>query len=131
MRHLPTLLLALLAATLQQRAWTPPAANADREAMCQLMNAAKEAAGLDLYNHFAYCCLFNQAYGSALDYHQDHPSGCLRHAITVFIYDSRLFSVNVQADHPRKLAAVRREVAPGAVGSAWGPALDKVWEFIP
>ena len=31
---------------------------------------------------------------------------------------------------PRKLAAVRREVAPGAVGSAWGPALGKVWEFI-
>src|SRR5438270_11236427 len=31
---------------------------------------------------------------------------------------------------PGKLAAVRREVAPGAVGSAWGPALGKVWEFI-
>jgi hypothetical protein len=28
------------------------------------------------------------------------------------------------------LAAVRREVAPGAVGTACGPALDKVWEFI-
>jgi hypothetical protein len=28
------------------------------------------------------------------------------------------------------LAAVRREVAPGAVGSVWGPALDRVWEFI-
>jgi effector-binding domain-containing protein len=28
------------------------------------------------------------------------------------------------------LAAVRCEVAPGAVGSAWKPALDKVWEFI-
>jgi effector-binding domain-containing protein len=28
------------------------------------------------------------------------------------------------------LAAVRREVAPGEVGSAWGPALDKVWAFI-
>jgi len=39
-------------------------------------------------------------------------------------------SVDVQAVRPRKLAAVRREVAPGAVGSAWGPALDKVWEFI-
>jgi hypothetical protein len=39
-------------------------------------------------------------------------------------------SVNVQTVHPRKLAAVRREVAPGAVGSAWRPALDKVWEFI-
>jgi len=25
---------------------------------------------------------------------------------------------------------VRREVAPGAVGSAWGPALGKVWDFI-
>jgi hypothetical protein len=28
------------------------------------------------------------------------------------------------------LAAVRREVVPGTVGSAWGPALGKVWEFI-
>ena len=39
-------------------------------------------------------------------------------------------SVSVQTVHPRKLAAVRREVAPGAIGSAWRPALDKVWEFI-
>ena len=39
-------------------------------------------------------------------------------------------SVKLQTVHPRKLAAVRREVAPGAVGSAWGPALGKVWEFI-
>lgn len=39
-------------------------------------------------------------------------------------------SVSLQTVHPRKLAAVRREVAPGGVGSAWGPALDKVWEFI-
>jgi len=39
-------------------------------------------------------------------------------------------SVNVQTVQPRKLAAVRREVAAGAVGSAWGPALGKVWEFI-
>ena len=38
--------------------------------------------------------------------------------------------VNLQTVRPRKLAAVRREVAPGAVGSAWGTALDKVWEFI-
>jgi effector-binding domain-containing protein len=39
-------------------------------------------------------------------------------------------SVNLQTVHPRKLAAVRREVAPGEVGSAWSPALGKVWEFI-
>jgi len=39
-------------------------------------------------------------------------------------------SVNLQTVHPRKLAAVRREVAPGAVGSAWGPAIGKVWPFI-
>jgi effector-binding domain-containing protein len=39
-------------------------------------------------------------------------------------------SVGVQTVHPRKLAAVRREIAPGAVGSAWGAALGKVWEFI-
>ena len=39
-------------------------------------------------------------------------------------------SVNVQTVQPRTLAAVRCEVAPGAVGSAWGPAIDKVWKFI-
>jgi effector-binding domain-containing protein len=39
-------------------------------------------------------------------------------------------SVSVHTVRHRKLAAVRREIAPGAVGSAWGPALDKVWEFI-
>jgi effector-binding domain-containing protein len=39
-------------------------------------------------------------------------------------------SVSLQTVHPRKLAAVRREVVPGAVGSAWGPAVGKVWEFI-
>jgi len=39
-------------------------------------------------------------------------------------------SVNLQTVHPRKLAAVRREVAPGSVGSTFGPALDKVWEFV-
>ena len=39
-------------------------------------------------------------------------------------------SVSLQTVHPRKLAAVRREGAPGAVGAAWKPALDKVWEFL-
>ena len=39
-------------------------------------------------------------------------------------------SVHLQTVQPRKLAAVRREVAPGEVGSAWGPALDQVWKFI-
>ena len=39
-------------------------------------------------------------------------------------------SVKVQTVHPRILAAVRRQVAPGAVGSTWKPALDKVWEFL-
>ncbi|HEV2324752.1 MAG TPA: GyrI-like domain-containing protein [Terracidiphilus sp.] len=38
--------------------------------------------------------------------------------------------VKLQTVAPRKLAAVRREVAPGAIGFAWKPALDKVWEFI-
>ena len=41
-----------------------------------------------------------------------------------------LVSISVQTVRPRKLAAVRREVAPGAVGSEWGPALGKVWPFI-
>jgi hypothetical protein len=39
-------------------------------------------------------------------------------------------SVSLQTVHPRKLAAVRREVALGMVGSAWGPAVGKVWNFI-
>ena len=41
-----------------------------------------------------------------------------------------LVSVSAQAVNSRKLAAVRREVAPGAVGSAWGPAIGRVWDFI-
>ena len=39
-------------------------------------------------------------------------------------------SVTVQIVQPRKLAAVRRDVAVGAVGAAWGPALGKVWDFL-
>jgi effector-binding domain-containing protein len=39
-------------------------------------------------------------------------------------------SVKVQTVSPRKLAAVRREVAPGGVGLAWGPAVGKVWDFL-
>jgi hypothetical protein len=39
-------------------------------------------------------------------------------------------AVNVQIVQPRKLAAVRRLVAPGEVGSAWGPAVGQVWDFI-
>jgi hypothetical protein len=39
-------------------------------------------------------------------------------------------TVNLQTVHSRKLAAVRREVAPGPIGSAWEPAIGKVWPFI-
>jgi effector-binding domain-containing protein len=39
-------------------------------------------------------------------------------------------SVNLKTVRPCKLAAVRREVAPGQVGAAWGPAVGKVWDFI-
>ena len=38
--------------------------------------------------------------------------------------------VTLQIVHPRKLAAVRRAVAPGGVGAAWGPAVSKVWDFL-
>ena len=38
--------------------------------------------------------------------------------------------VAVQTVSPRTLAAVRREVAPAALASAWAPALNSVWEFI-
>jgi hypothetical protein len=55
----------------------------------------------------------------------------VRHTITISIYDRGMaVSVNLQIVHARKLAAVRREVALGAVGSAWGPAVGKVWDFI-
>ena len=44
----------------------------------------------------------------------------------IVVYDRGMpVSVNLQTVHPRKLAAVRREVAPGAVGSAWGRALNE------
>jgi hypothetical protein len=47
------------------------------------------------------------------------------------VYGQRMsVQVSAQTVHPRKLAAVRREVVPGAVGSAWGPALGHVWDFI-
>ena len=39
-------------------------------------------------------------------------------------------SVTLQVVHPCKLAAVRREVAPGGVAAAWGPAVGKVWDFL-
>jgi effector-binding domain-containing protein len=39
-------------------------------------------------------------------------------------------SVEVQSVHPRRLAAVRCEISPGEVGSAWGPAVSKVWDFL-
>jgi hypothetical protein len=39
-------------------------------------------------------------------------------------------NVIVQTVPARKLAAVRRSVKGGAVGSAWGPALDRVWAFL-
>ena len=47
-----------------------------------------------------------------------------------FTIGGMVVSVDVQTVLPRMLAAVRREVAPGAVGSAWGPAVGKVWDFI-
>jgi effector-binding domain-containing protein len=38
--------------------------------------------------------------------------------------------VSIQIVQPRKLAAVRRRVRIGTVGSAWRPALDQVWSFL-
>jgi effector-binding domain-containing protein len=38
--------------------------------------------------------------------------------------------VTVETVAARTLAAVRRSVKIGAVGSAWGPALDEVWAFL-
>lgn len=39
-------------------------------------------------------------------------------------------AVSIQSVPARKLAAVRRQVALGAIGSAWRPALDQVWKFL-
>jgi effector-binding domain-containing protein len=39
-------------------------------------------------------------------------------------------SVHLEIVRARRLAAVRRELAAGAIASAWKPALDKVWAFI-
>ncbi|MGB8264883.1 MAG: GyrI-like domain-containing protein [Candidatus Velthaea sp.] len=39
-------------------------------------------------------------------------------------------SVSVQVVPTRKLAAVRRQVRLGAVGSVWGAALDLVWAYL-
>lgn len=39
-------------------------------------------------------------------------------------------NVDVAIATPRKLAAVRRTVAPGGVGAVWKPALDQVWAFL-
>jgi effector-binding domain-containing protein len=36
----------------------------------------------------------------------------------------------MQLSPPRTLAAVRRKVRIGEVGTAWRPALDHVWEFL-
>ena len=38
--------------------------------------------------------------------------------------------VSVNVVTPRRLAAVRRRVAIGAIASAWRPALDQVWAFL-
>lgn len=39
-------------------------------------------------------------------------------------------SVSLQVVRSHRLAAVRREVVPGTIGSVWRPALDKVWAFL-
>ena len=38
--------------------------------------------------------------------------------------------VSIQSRSSCILAAVRRQVQPGQVGSAWRPALDQVWTFL-
>ena len=39
-------------------------------------------------------------------------------------------AVHLCSVQPRRLAAVRREVAPNEVGVAWAPAVGLVWDFI-
>src|SRR5258708_6694798 len=45
-------------------------------------------------------------------------------------YRDMAIDVAVEVVKPRKLAAVRRQVPFGGVGSAWRPALDQVWAFL-
>src|SRR5262249_16934768 len=47
-----------------------------------------------------------------------------------FYDESMSAQVSVRTVGPMKLAAVSRRVTIGGVGSAWKPALDKVWEFL-
>ena len=44
--------------------------------------------------------------------------------------EGHTMNVTVQTVSVRKLAAVRRRVKIGSVGTAWGPALDEVWTFL-
>lgn len=47
------------------------------------------------------------------------------------VYDPEMpTSVALQDVQPRTLAAVRREIPAGAVGSAWEAALGMVWDFV-
>jgi hypothetical protein len=60
-----------------------------------------------------------------------NPVGSRRTSMDA-IYDPRMVvSVGIQAVSGRPLAAVRRSVRPGDVGSSWGPAVDTVWDFLP
>jgi metallo-beta-lactamase class B len=53
---------------------TPVAPTADRDAMYDHVQKAREAAGLDLYSHFTHRCLFNQAYSLSLARHNEWPA---------------------------------------------------------
>jgi effector-binding domain-containing protein len=44
--------------------------------------------------------------------------------------ETMAIEVTVGLVQPRKLAAVRRQVALGGVATAWRPALDQVWAFL-
>ncbi len=45
-------------------------------------------------------------------------------------HSAMLLSLEVQAVSGRPLAAVRCRVPPSEVGSSWGPAVGKVWDFL-
>ena len=63
-------------------------------------------------------------------WHESHPA-MGRGPVPGLVYRRGVtISVKVVTVQPRWLAAVRREVAQGEVGSAWGPVLGQVWDFI-
>ena len=69
---------------------------------------------------------FDRVHGERYDELMDDRNPLTYEQVQQRLADPRTLAASIDA----LWEAVGREVAPGAVGSAWGPALAKVWEFI-